>query len=154
MFNLVPEKVTGAGDIKRTGCAIGSAKALAIACAAQQHSSLTLVITNDSDEATRLTAELEFFLGNKLPVYNLPDWETLPYDVFSPHQDIISERIAALYALPGLDKGVLVVPVSTLMHRLTPKSFIVDQGLRLNTDERLDIEAFKAQLVDTGYQVV
>ena len=68
--------------------------------------------------------ELKYFCASKeeLPVFSLPDWETLPYDSFSPHQDIISERLNALYHLPQLTRGILVLSITSLMHRLPPHS--------------------------------
>ena len=85
-----------------------------------------LVLVPDSSLATKLENELSFFLHNtnyepSLPFLNFPDSETLPYDTFSPHQDIISERLSTLYHLPHLERGLLVLPISTLMHRLCPK---------------------------------
>src|SRR5690625_3393494 len=79
-----------------------------------------LVITQDSAEADQLRRELLSFGADPSFVYTLPDWETLPYDSFSPHQDIVSERLNALYHLPELQAGILVVPVNSLMHRLPP----------------------------------
>ena len=71
-----------------------------------------LVITNTSEEAEQLRRELQFFAGEDpaLPIYTFPDWETLPYDSFSPHQDIVSDRLSALYHLPRMHGGILLVP--------------------------------------------
>ncbi|MGF6558359.1 transcription-repair coupling factor (superfamily II helicase) [Pseudomonas sp. S30_BP2TU TE3576] len=86
----------------------GAALSLAIAEAASAAKRFTLLLTADSQSAERLEQELGFFAPD-LPVLHFPDWETLPYDLFSPHQDIISQRIASLYRLPELSHGVLVV---------------------------------------------
>ena len=90
----------------------GAALSLAIAEAASAAKRFTLLLTADSQSAERLEQELSFFAPD-LPVLHFPDWETLPYDLFSPHQDIISQRIASLYRLPELAHGVLVVPITT-----------------------------------------
>ena len=96
----------------------GASAVLALARAAEQHAGMVLAITENSQQAQQLQTELRFFLPEQLPILTLPDWETLPYDVFSPHQDIVSERIASLYRLPQTKRGVLIVPVATLMQRL------------------------------------
>ena len=92
----------------------GAALSLAIAEAANSAKRFTLLLTADSQSAERLEQELSFF-APELPVLHFPDWETLPYDLFSPHQDIISQRIAALYRLPELKHGILVVPITTCL---------------------------------------
>ncbi len=88
----------------------GSAWALNVAEAARAYDGLVVVVTRDTQRAHALEDELKVFAG-ELPVLHFPDWETLPYDVFSPHPDIVSQRIATLYRLPSLTRGVLVVPV-------------------------------------------
>ena len=100
---------------------------LALAALGQAHDGLIVVITDDFDLAHRIESEIAFFLDgdSSLPVLQMPDWETLPYDVFSPHQDIVSERLAALAQLPKLTRGILVIPVTTAMHRLPPPSHVV-----------------------------
>ncbi|MGV8604211.1 hypothetical protein, partial [Pseudomonas aeruginosa] len=87
-----------------------------------------LLLTADRQNAERLEQELRF-VAPDLPVLHFPDWETLPYDVFSPHQDIISQRIAALYQLPQLKHGVLAVPMSTSLHRLAPTRCLLGSSL-------------------------
>ena len=86
---------------------------------------LLLVVTPDSQDAERLQRQLRFFCDNRsLDILCFPDWETLPYDRFSPHQDIISERLLTLQRLPGLRQGILLVPVATLLQRLPGHDFI------------------------------
>lgn len=99
-----------------------------------------VVVAKDPLHAAKLERELLFFLHdehheNQIPILSLPDWETLPYDTFSPHQDIISERLTTLYRLPQLKRGVLILPVSTLMHRLCPKSYLLQNTLILKKGE-------------------
>src|SRR5690606_34092223 len=84
-----------------------TALALAVAKAARAHAVLLVAITRDTHSAHALEAELQVFAG-ELPVLHFPDWETLPYDLFSPHADIVSQRIATLYRLPATRNGVLV----------------------------------------------
>lgn len=131
----------------------GAAQSLAIAEAAMSARRFTLLLTADSQNAERLQQELRFFAPN-LPVLHFPDWETLPYDVFSPHQDIISQRIATLYQLPQIDHGILVVPIVTALHRLAPKSFMLGSALVLDIGQKLDIEQTRLQLEGAGYRCV
>ncbi|MFG3692657.1 transcription-repair coupling factor [Stutzerimonas stutzeri] len=131
----------------------GAALSLAIAEAASNAERFTLLLTADSQSAERLQDELAFFAPG-LPVLHFPDWETLPYDVFSPHQDIISQRIAALYRLPELTHGVLVVPISTALHRLAPKRFLLGSSLVLDIGQKLDVEQMRSRLEAAGYRCV
>ncbi|UPQ81588.1 transcription-repair coupling factor [Pseudomonas knackmussii] len=131
----------------------GAALSLAIAEAASNAKQFTLLLTADSQSAERLQEELAFF-APELPVLHFPDWETLPYDVFSPHQDIISQRIAALYQLPELTHGVLVVPITTALHRLAPKRFLLGSSLVLDVGQKLDVEQMRARLEAAGYRCV
>nr|WP_272884323.1 transcription-repair coupling factor [Stutzerimonas stutzeri] len=131
----------------------GAALSLAIAEAASNAERFTLLLTADSQSAERLQDELAFFAPG-LPVLHFPDWETLPYDVFSPHQDIISQRIAALYRLPELTHGVLVVPITTALHRLAPKRFLLGSSLVLDIGQKLDVEQMRSRLEAAGYRCV
>lgn len=126
---------------------------LAIAQAAQQAKGFTLLLTPDSQSAERLEQEIAFF-APELAVLQFPDWETLPYDVFSPHQDIISQRIAALYQLPQLKQAVLVVPITTALHRLAPTQFLLGSSLVLDVGQRLDVEQMRTRLEAAGYRYV
>lgn len=112
---------------------------------------LLLVITPDTSSALALERELPFFLDTALPVLPFPDWETLPYDHFSPHQDIVSERLNTLYRLPQLDRGILIVPISTLMHRLAPRAFVAGSSLVLETGQTLDADQLRNDLQFNGY---
>ncbi len=131
----------------------GAALSLAIAESASRAECFTLLLTADSQSAERLKEELAFFAPG-LPVLHFPDWETLPYDVFSPHQDIISQRIAALYQLPELTHGVLVVPITTALHRLAPKRFLLGSSLVLDVGQKLDVEQMRSRLEAAGYRCV
>ncbi|MFC5437786.1 transcription-repair coupling factor [Rhodanobacter umsongensis] len=131
----------------------GSARALLIAEAARTHDGLLVAVTRDTLRAQALEAELKIFAGN-LPVLHFPDWETLPYDAFSPHPEIVSQRIATLYQLPGVTRGVLVVPVATLMQRIAPRSHITGSGLVLAKRQKLDLAAEQRRLEASGYRHV
>ena len=160
----------------------GSSRSLAIAAAAREFPGLTLVIAPDAATADALRTEIGFFAGNRdepaeagaVPIASageprpapdradggsrlpllLPDRETLPYDALSPHQDIVSERLATLHALPGTRDGVLVVAAATLMGRVAPRGFVEGNALVLAVGDRLDLEAARRRLDLGGYRCV
>ena len=146
-------KIPAASGKQHWGNLPGAALSLAIAEAASSAKRFTLLLTADSQSAERLQEELRFF-APELPVLHFPDWETLPYDLFSPHQDIISQRIAALYRLPELQHGVLVVPISTALHRLAPTSFLLGTGLLLDVGQKLNVDSMRSRLESAGYRCV
>lgn len=139
---------------RQWGQLYGSATALAIAELARSHDSLTLVVTPSMTEAFHLEDALRFFTGENLPIYSFPDWETLPYDLFSPHQDIVSQRLKTLYRLPSLKQGILVLPVSTLMQRLCPQSYLDQHALIIRSGDEIPIKAFRTKLANAGYRNV
>ncbi|WP_286238674.1 transcription-repair coupling factor [Neptuniibacter halophilus] len=147
---------TGAGDRKQLGQIHGAAAGVIISDAASRYQGFTLVITRDSQQAVRLHDEVAFFnpQPETLELLSFPDWETLPYDTFSPHQDIISERIATLNRLPRLQRGILIVPLSTLMHRTAPAEFIAGNCFDLKVGETINPENLRKQLADAGYHAV
>lgn len=146
-------KLPGAAGKQHWGNLPGAALSLAVAEAASEARRFTLLLTADSQSAERLQEELAFFAPD-LPVLHFPDWETLPYDVFSPHQDIISQRIATLYRLPEIKHGVLVVPIATALHRLAPTRFLLGSGLVLDVGQKLDVEEMRGRLEAAGYRCV
>jgi transcription-repair coupling factor (superfamily II helicase) len=131
----------------------GSSWALSVAQAARDYAGLVVVVTRDTQRASALEEELAVFAGD-LSVLHFPDWETLPYDVFSPHPEIVSQRIATLYQLPSAKRGVLVVPVATLMQRLAPRSHINGSGLVLRRGQKLDLASEQRRLEAAGYRNV
>ncbi len=152
---LLPPAPLAAGKITRWGQLYGSSFALVIAQMAQQHAGPLLITTPDAGSAQRLEYGIRFYLGkNSVPILSFPDRETLPWDHFSPHQDIISERLASLYRLPNLDKGILIVPTPTLMHRLPPRQFLDSHALLLETGQILDLEVMRLRLETSGYHCV
>jgi len=133
-----------------------TALAWSIARAAEAHAGPLLVIARDNQNAHQIQADLHALLGEHaaLPVVPFPDWETLPYDQFSPHPEIISQRLAALHRLPGLSKGVVIVPVQTLLQQLAPLSYIVGGSFNLTVGQRLCLDAEKRRLESAGYHNV
>ncbi|HEY5717241.1 MAG TPA: transcription-repair coupling factor, partial [Motiliproteus sp.] len=130
-----------------------SAQSLLIAEAAADFQGLSLVICDNFEAAARLEAEIRFFAPS-LAVLSFPDWETLPFDNFSPHQDIISQRLACLQQMPQLQQAILVAPASTLLHRLPPKSFINAHSLLLDVGQRIDLQRLRDELTESGYRAV
>ncbi len=117
---------------------------------------IKLLITPDNLSASQLCDEMQFFLGDdsKQELLHFPDWETLPYDQFSPHQDIISERLHVLSRIQQTSDAIVVAAASTLMHRLCPPSFLTKYGLSLKQGQQLDIHAFRSNLQEAGYHAV
>ncbi|MBN8886638.1 MAG: transcription-repair coupling factor [Rudaea sp.] len=132
----------------------GSSLALAIAAAARAHDSVVVAVTRDTHAAHTLETDLRTLAGDAVDVLHFPDWETLPYDLFPPHPEIVSQRISALYRLPTTKRGVLVVPASTLMQRLAPRSFIGGSSLVLALKQTLDLATEQRRLEAAGYRNV
>ena len=129
-----------------------SADALALAQLARP-GTLLAVVTASPLEAQRLAEEIAWFQPD-LRVHLLPDWETLPYDSFSPHQDLISERLATLYAVSRNECDVLIAAASTAITRLAPPAFLAGHTFFMKKGERLELDKLRAQLTLAGYQHV
>ena len=132
----------------------GSGAACVLAEAALAADAPLFVVAGSGREADQSLAELRFYLSGRLPVWSFPDRETLPYDPFSPHPDIVSERLKCLAALPGLKRGVVVTTLAALLDRLPPRSFIAAQAFTLTAGERVDLPGLRRRLVDAGYAQV
>src|SRR5687768_7493841 len=130
----------------------GSADALAIARLATPGEPLAIISATALD-AQRLVEELAWF-APRLRTCLLPDWETLPYDQFSPHQDLVSERLATLYRIQRGDFDVAVVPAPTALVRLCPPAYIAGHTFFLEQGARLKLESLKTQLATAGYEHV
>ncbi|WP_255482919.1 transcription-repair coupling factor [Marinobacterium marinum] len=152
LFSIPTPK--GPGDHKRLGHVIGSATGLLIQQLSQKTRGMIMLISQDMESAERLLQEIRFYCDDSLPAALLPDWETLPYDSFSPHQDITSSRIQTLHQLPEQQHGVLVIPASTLLHRLPPVSFVTANALFLETGQHLDSIVLRQRFTDAGYHAV
>jgi transcription-repair coupling factor (superfamily II helicase) len=129
----------------------GSAAALALAEATRSDQRLYVVVTDDARELERLSSELQFFAGDRLPLLTLPDWEVLPYDLFSPHPDITSQRLRTLFELPRVQAGCLVVAADVLMQRLPPRNYVQGRAFELAVGEELALEPFRQRLIEAGY---
>lgn len=119
-----------------------------------QHARQTLVVfTAAPQDAQRLADEIVQF-GPELRVHQMPDWETLPYDTFSPHQDLISERLKTLHALMQKSVDILTIPVTTALYRLAPPPFLAAHTFSFRQGDRLDEAALRSQLVLANYNHV
>lgn len=114
---------------------------------------LKVVLTADSETAHRLQAAWQFFRADERTLF-FPDWETLPYEHFSPHQDLVSERLSALWQLKTGMVDVLFVPVATAMQRLMPTSFLMARTFWIKVGQELNIELLRESLVEAGYVAV
>ena len=130
----------------------GSSDALALAQLAGKTSPLAVIAAN-AQEAQRLVEEIPFF-DPGLRVHLLPDWETLPYDHFSPHQDLISERLATLHHVRSQSCDVLVVPVTTALYPLPPVEYLAAFTFFLKRGEKLDLVKLRKQMTFAGYNHV
>ena len=143
------------GDKNYWGELQAAGRALAIAEAAQQFDGLSILVTETAREASAQSRALAFFgAQQQLPILNFPDWETLPYDIFSPHQDIVSARLQTLSNLPNAQHALLIVPLPTLMHRLAPTDFIASRTFAYRVGELLDRDQLHQQLSRAGYNRV
>lgn len=150
LFSIVtPEK---AGDKKFVGNLVGAALPIAIAEISERHQGHTLLVVPDPQLALKLLAEIEQFSNEEVSLF--PDWETLPYDNFSPHQDIISDRIAKLYQLPTQSNGITIVPISTLLQRQSPRDFLMQHTLMVKAGDLYSLDRLRMQLEKSGYRHV
>lgn len=135
---------------------LGSADALLLARFASAQAAqrrLTAIVTAEPADTQRLEGELAFF-APQLRIAVFPDWETLPYDTFSPHQDLISERLATLWRIRQGEVDVVLMPASTALVRLAPPGFLAGYTFHFKQKEKLDEAALKAQLTLAGYSHV
>ncbi|MHB8166880.1 MAG: transcription-repair coupling factor [Sulfuricella sp.] len=137
------------GSRKRYASLQGSSDALALAQLAGQKRSL-IILTETAADAQRLHDEIPYF-APALSIHLLPDWETLPYDQFSPHQDLISERLATLYQISQNACDVAIIPASTALYRLPPREFLAAHTFFLKQGAQLDLDALRGQLTLAGY---
>ncbi|UOG91230.1 MAG: transcription-repair coupling factor [Candidatus Thiothrix sulfatifontis] len=137
----------------RWGQLYGASLDWLIAQSAQGFDGLLLLAVPDVHSAYQMDAALHFFAPD-IPRLILPDWETLPYDVFSPHEDIISERLKTLATLQNLKRGILIVPATTLLHRLAPTSYVHGHTFMVRKGSPLNIDKLRKQLEEAGYRNV
>jgi transcription-repair coupling factor (superfamily II helicase) len=137
------------GSLSRLADYVGSSDALILAQIAQQSKPVAIITANALD-AQRLLEEIPYFAPT-LKTHLLPDWETLPYDTFSPHQDLISERLATLYQVMGGLCDVLIVPVTTALYPLLPREYLAAHTFFIKQGETLDLKGFRHQMTLAGY---
>ena len=147
-----PDIPTQPNDHKILGNVLPGADALAISEIAEQNQNLTVVVTPDTRSAVRLSRVLSELSSQNVCLF--PDWETLPYDTFSPHQEIISSRLSALFHLQNAKKGIFLLPISTLMQRLCPPQYLQHNVLLIKKGDRLVIDKMRLQLETAGYRAV
>jgi len=152
---LSPALPRAIGDMERWQGLLGAARGLAISIAADKWSGPVLIVARDANSARLLEDELRFFLADSdLPILGFPDWECLPYDSFSPHADLVAQRLATLSRLPALQHGIVITHVATLLHPLPPVAFVASQSFMLDRGHTLNLEDFRQQLLNSGYHGV
>ncbi|MCW8832095.1 MAG: DEAD/DEAH box helicase, partial [Colwellia sp.] len=135
----------------------GSSSSIALYQGALTSDAPILVITHDTPSALRLEQELLSLAKNNtasLTICLFPDWETLPYDTFSPHQDIISQRLATLYQLSRMQQGIVIVPITTLAQKLAPKQYLDANSLMIKKGDNKDLHQLRQELEANGYRCV
>ena len=151
---LLPQTITA----KQTwGQLYGSSLPLVMAEYCQHTPGVKLLVAPDNLTASQLLDELRFFLADEInspEILLFPDWETLPYDQFSPHQDLVSERLYTLSRLQQTSNAIVISAASTLMHRICPPKFLNQYGLVLQQGQTLEVEEFRQRLEQAGYHCV
>ena len=134
----------------------GSSASIALYNGALSSDHPILLVTHDTPSALKIEQELLSLLPatNELTICLFPDWETLPYDTFSPHQDIISQRLATLHQLSRMKNGIVIVPVTTLVQRLAPKQYLEANSLVISKGDRKDLHQLRQELEASGYRCV
>ena len=117
------------GQVSAIGRLIGASAPLAAAELARTLGRPMLVLANDPRHADQLEAEIRYFAGDDLPVEHFVEWETLPYDSFSPHQDIISRRLRVIASCPQMQHGIVIVSSPALLQRLPPVDYVAARTL-------------------------
>ncbi|VFP82969.1 transcription-repair coupling factor [Candidatus Erwinia haradaeae] len=141
-----------AGDQRHIGQLTGAAYAIECAEIIERHHGLVMLITQDIQHAQRLYEEIKQFTDQR--VIQLPSWETLPFDRFSPDKAIISARLSILCQLPILRSGILILPVSTLMQRVCPSDFLQNSKHRIKIGQKISQDQACTQLKNSGYRGV
>jgi len=149
-----PEQTPGSGQRLNWNALSGSSTSLAAVSAACAHKGLTLLICPTTAAARQSVRECQVFAPPEIEILHFPDWETLPFDAFSPHQDIISERLETMARLPGLKQGLLVVTLATCLQRTAPAGYVAGSSFQLAPGQTLDLNTQRTQLVEAGYRHV
>ena len=133
------------------GRLIGASAALAMAEFARNSDRCLFILAEDARHADQLEAEIRFFAGDDFDVLHFVEWETLPWDGFSPHQDIISQRLSVLSKMPTLSRGVVIASAQALLQRLPPVDYVAARSMSLETGQSLQRDGFVDSLVSSGY---
>ncbi len=147
---ILPNK---AGEVLHWRKLYGAAPSLAVANLVKSRKPI-IYVCSEAQHIAQVERELKFFLSDDTPIYSFPDWECLPYDRVSPHPDIVSKRLLALHRLPHLERGILIVPITALMQRLTPTNYIGARTFDLKIGDDFNTEEFRQRLIDAGYYSV
>ncbi|MGE0030261.1 MAG: transcription-repair coupling factor [Steroidobacteraceae bacterium] len=148
--NMLP----AAGENVRWGELYGSSPAFFLAESARAAPGPLLVVAASGREADQILAELAFFAAGQQSLWSFPDRETLPWDPFSPHPDLVSQRLRTLAALPDLRQELIVTTQAALLDRLPPRAFIASHAFSLRAGERVDLPRLRKRLTDSGYALV
>ncbi|ASK69066.1 transcription-repair coupling factor [Shewanella bicestrii] len=152
---LTPPVVKNGTQMQTLSCLAGVGQAVTLANLVRQHKGTTLIVTSDTPTALSIELELNYLLAKSaIKVRLFPDRETLPYDSFSPHQDLISQRLETLSQITQAEHSVVIVPVTTLMMRLPPKSYLSSNVFVLKKGDNYQLHDVRQQLTDTGYHLV
>ncbi|WP_088211637.1 transcription-repair coupling factor [Shewanella sp. Shew256] len=152
---LTPPVVKNGTQMQTLSCLVGVGQAVTLASLVRQHKGTTLIVTSDTPTALSIELELNYLLAKSaIKVRLFPDRETLPYDSFSPHQDLISQRLETLSRITQAEQSVVIVPVTTLMMRLPPKSYLSSNVFVLKKGDNYQLHDVRQQLTDTGYHLV
>ncbi|MDX1498792.1 MAG: transcription-repair coupling factor, partial [Woeseiaceae bacterium] len=139
------------GERHAWGRLVGASAALAATELARRAPGPVLLLTEGPRQADQVEAEIRFFADGDLPVRHFVEWETLPWDSFSPHQDITSERLRVLAELPRFERGIVVASVQVLLQRLPPPRYVAARALSIRTGEQLPRDPFIESLTEAGY---
>ena len=150
---LHPTLPASPADVIHWGQLHGCSQDLLLAQTAQDFNGLIVLITPDMNAAYQAEESIRYFTQD-VDIHVFPDWETLPYDVFSPLEDIVSDRLRTLSLLPKTQQGILIVSAPTVMHQLPPVDFIKSHSLILKTGDTLDIKWLRDELEQSGYRHV
>lgn len=149
---LTPPRLTAQDTQVLWTSLLPTAQSLAIGQFAREQGGLSLVMTSSIHEANRLRRELSFFINNaELPILRYPDWETLAYDHFSPHEDIVSERLAVLHRARQLKTGIIIAAIPTLLHYTIPQSYLDQHACLFTQGDTIEMNALTQRFVTAGY---
>jgi transcription-repair coupling factor (superfamily II helicase) len=152
---MLKRPIPASTSCQKTGQLYGSSRSLFLSNQIKQFKGLSIIVSNDMADAEQLEKEIRFFRDGEINLLHFPDLETLAYDQFSPHQDIISERLRCLTLLPQLKtRSVLFISIGTLLQKISPTDYINQRSLQIKTGDKQDFTAFKHRLVEQAYQSV